>query len=234
MKFTQDFTQDLETIIDAVYEERFCLIRFGDGESAILRNRERPFVTQREGESWDSRHIPAEVVSEMRRALSSDIRGLHIATVCPACSGQSSAPLRSEVRCPIERQTYAEIFGNANWATLRPWASPIRKRFALVSSAPDAEIQISTKMPHASLAAHENVVDSMLSLKQPIALAAGPSSAVLGLRYWERGGIQTCIDVGSLFDELYWGRTRHYMPEGSPRGRRICTWDGSGVGLDTD
>ncbi len=237
MRFKQDFTKDLGTIVDALGNEPFCLLRFGDGESAILRGRERPFITERDGETWNSEKIPSMVVDEMRKALAADMSDLYIATICPACSRQSSKPLRDEVTCPLERQTYAEIFGNANWGVVGPHARFIRDQCFLVSSAPEADLQIPTNLPEMPVEAHAAIVDVLMDVDQPIALAAGPSACVIGHMYWlrtEDGGRQTCLDVGALFDEMYWRHTRHYMPSGSPRGRRVCTWDGEGVGLDTD
>lgn len=235
MKFTQDFSQDLEVILNAFTTERFCLIRFGDGESAILRNRDRPFRTHREGESWDSRKIPAEVKTALGDALAADLPDLYVATICPACSGQSSEPLRAHVKCPLERQTYAEILGNANWPLLEKHVKMLRGLCFLVSSAPEADLQIPSNLPEQSLEEHFRIVDQLSEVRTPIALAAGPSACVLGHQYWLRADEkrQTCIDVGALFDQLYWRNTRDYMPEDSARRRRVCTWDGVGVGLDT-
>lgn len=237
ISFTQNFEDDLAELLAACLStEPVGLIRFGDGESAILRQRERPFVTHREGETWDSRNISEEFRLTLLEALRADVAGLCVATICPACSGQSSEPLRREVRCPRARQTYAEIFGNANWSYLAKYVRTIRRSMFLVSSAKGANLRIPTNMPEHTLDFHQSIVDELLKVRKPIALAAGPSACVLGHWYWEQAeeNRQTCLDVGALFDQQYWGNTRHYMPEGSARGRRVCTWDGSGVGLDTD
>lgn len=228
MRFTQNFTKDLNVIVNAFGKDPFCLIRFGDGESAILRNRERPFKTNREGECWNSKNVPRQVVGAMRDALRADLPGMYVATVCPECSGQSSAPLRAEVTCPLERQTYAEIFGNANWTSLESGASYLRSLCFLVSSSPEADLQIPTNLPEHSIEAHDEIVDALLAVEGPIALAAGPSAAVLGHRYWLRGGPnrQICVDVGALFDQLYWRNTRDYMPEGTAARGRTCKWSG--------
>lgn len=239
MKFTQDFEKDLDVLLQAfLAKERFCLLRFGDGESAILRNRPRSFSVARDGERWSSANIPVENVQALEAALREDAEGLYIATVCPACSGQSSAPLRTLVTCPVERQTYAEIFGNVNWSKLKNHVGLLRTNVCLVSSHPSADIRIPSNLIERPLEEHWKVVKEMRRVRRPLALAAGPSACILGHMYWlaplpeER---QPCVDVGALFDLHLWGkRTRHYMPEGAARGRRVCTWDGTGVGLDTD
>ena len=239
MKFAQDFKKDLTVLTDALLRgDRFAFIRFGDGESAILRQRERPFNVKRDGETWSSARVSEPTRVQLQEALEADLPELYVATICPACSGQSSEPLRRHVRCPIERQTYAEIFGNANFGTLRRYLTLLRSSVFLVSSHSTADIRIPVDLIERPQEI-EFVVRLLLSNppKKPIALAAGPAACIIGHQLWLNGHrvLPTVVDVGALLDPVLWGtNTRHYMPGGSARRKRVCTWDGVGVGLDTD
>lgn len=236
MKFTQDFEGDLETLVGALVKgEHFAFARFGDGESAILRERERPFRVDRDGEDWDSTQVESLTRSALQRSLEYDAPGYYVGTICPACSGQSQG-MRESVRAPMERQTYAEIFGNANWHKIKSSLSLLRRSSFLVSSHESADLQISTNL----IERYEEIGEVSAELckmagTKPVALAAGPASCVIVHSLWSFRQDRTVVDVGSLFDPMLWGKnTRHYMPEGSARGCRVCTWDGHGVGLDTD
>lgn len=236
MKFTQDFEGDLEVLVNAlVTGEHFAFARFGDGESAILRQRERPFSVDRDGEMWSSTRVDLSVRQALQRSLEYDAPGYYVGTICPACSGQSQG-MRADVKVPLEQQTYAEIFGCSNFHKIKSSLSLLRKASFLVSSHESADLRVSTKLIE-SFDEIDEVAEALLadcSLK-PIALAAGPASCILAHVLWSADRTRTVVDVGSLFDPFLWGKnTRHYMPEGSARGCRVCTWDGHGVGLDTD
>jgi hypothetical protein len=72
------------------------------------------------------------------------------------------------------------------------------------------------------------LVARLLRVQRTMLISAGPASAIIIHRYWQRAEPerrQVIVDVGSAIDELTKGkRTRSYQVPGSRNAELVCSW----------
>jgi hypothetical protein len=230
MRFDHNFATDFELIVERWRSGiPFAFSRFGDGEAAILRARERPFRTTRPTERWQSDQLQGAFRKALHASLVAKLDDYVVGILCPHCSDISSEYLWKQVPDhDRSRFTFAEIFGNANWPRV-DWVELLGQTSTfVVGSSKRADLQIPIDLP-TSMDRIEEVVVALLKVEAPIALCAGPAANVIVHQYWERQPAdrrQVCIDFGSTIDPwLHGDRTRGHHAEGSWDQTLRCTFD---------
>lgn len=199
--FVQDFTKDFDAVLAA--EKPFALVRFGDGELALIdgRSHQSADAWRSLGATW----LRKELVDSLR----ANMDGWHVG-LPPLCCIGGGLKLRATARVPLPRQTFATLFIHGNLAR----ASEITARYkdAVVVGSWFGDVRVP-----ADGVTHpwdvDVVVNKLLESDKPILLAAGPCSNIIALRYWTRQSAdkrQSIIDVGSALDVLNGKHTRHY------------------------
>lgn len=214
MRFTQDFRRDFEEF--DFRGEPFAFVRFGDGERSICEG--RPVVTQ---DAWSFEGGATRFGQRLREALTSDLPGYYIGISDGCCDRASKEWCLRQVRVPLSRLTFANIFVNANYHRFR---SLDLGGMAVVSSgAGDFIVPEDCVNGDFDL---DNLVDQLLDVDRPILVAAGPASCVIVHEYWRRtNDPQPIVDVGSAIDEMTKGRkTRPYQHPGSRFAELVCQW----------
>jgi hypothetical protein len=210
--FTQDFTADFDAVLAA--EKPFALVRFGDGELALIDGR-----AHQSADAWRSLG-PTWLRKELVDSLRAHMDGWHVG-LPPLCCIGGGLKLRATARVPLARQTFATLFIHGNLAR----ASELRDRYkdAVIVGSWYGEIRIPADGVTQTWDV-DSVVAKLLEVDKPILLAAGPCSNIIALRYWTRQASdkrQSIIDVGSAFDVLNGKKTRHYH---DTMLRHICTY----------
>ena len=226
MKLTQDFKSDLAQLLGAyARREPFAFVRFGDGEGAILRRRERAFGPSRPTETWRSTDVSGELYVRLHQSLTADLDGYYVGVICPRCSQPSTEYLRPVVKAPLERHTYAELLMNSNYnaAVAFDWGDYA----AVTSGRGDYKVPINWTTPWDL----DGLVTQLLAETRPILVAAGPAANIIVHEYWVRQPAHKrvpILDIGSLFDPLFHdgAKTRETHNTEAREHNRTCTWDG--------
>ena len=235
--FYQDYRGDLEDFIEAwKAREPLALTRFGDGEAAVLIQREQlgydAFVVDRESEQWRS----DQVTPAFRQALDAALRctedGYYVGLLGRRGPQDPHAEyVHKHVGVPMERQTFAEIFSYNNFHRM-----PKGRRFAreccVVSSSsrPSEEGYKSLLIPKrdAHLFDPKDTVEALLEVEIPILVAAGPFANVIVHQYWIAQAPdkrQPIVDIGSALDPWIHGDiTRSYQHPKNAHRKREYVW----------
>jgi hypothetical protein len=210
--FVQDHRLDFDAVLAAA--DAFALIRFGDGEMAIIDE-----IRHRSADAW-SISGKTWIRRELLNALYTNMPGFCMGLPSPCCLSRC-VRMRHACKAPLAQQTFATLFMHANL----PRAHELEKRFdsAVIVSAGYGDVRV----PSDGVSKTWNVDEIVEELQQstdPILLAAGPCSNVIALRYWKRQPSDRrvpIIDVGSPLDLLRGNVTRHY--HGKMNMHR-CSW----------
>lgn len=229
MIFTQDFTKDLRAI-DFTARKPWALVRFGDGEHAILTERRC-----RTADRWNVPALQSGFSKQLRVAFDYDDPDWHVGISCPCCDPVGHEWYRKHSPVPIERMTYSNLFVNANLSSAVSLVSMLCGKFALVTSATGEHAEnLADRVYHVPTNAVngewniDGLVGQLCRQFMPILVAAGPASEIIIHRYWTQckpESRQVIADIGSILDPILHGqRTRGYHdPECSSR-KRICYW----------
>lgn len=224
------FSNDLYTMLGWLEQGRpFALSRFGDGELAVLEEREhRPYGSMFGTETWlASRAVLREDLLSSA-AYSGEGYFVGVPPIC--CQFGVRERVLSYIKTPPQRQTYNTIFCNGNYDRLHGWLSGSDVEFFLVAgegTMADVEVPLDAICQSAWL---EDAVQAMMGATAPILVAAGPAACILVHRYWTSGRASVpVVDVGSALDEILWGKpTRWHTVGGGASASRWhdCTLHG--------
>lgn len=210
--FCQDFAKDFDAVL--AQTEPFALVRFGDGEIALVDG-----VAHQSADQWRTAG-PSWMRSEIIESLRYEADGWCVGIPTRCCLG-NGVRINPAVRVPRERQTFATLFLHDN---LRR-ASLLREHFShavLVGSwFGDLRIDPDCVSKPVDL---DPIVAAMLTADTPILLAAGPAANVLALRYWKLQSPekrQSVIDVGSALDVVHGKQSRHFH---TTMTDHVCSW----------
>lgn len=236
--FHRDYKRDFAEIERALRDgEPFCFVRFNDGEFALLHGH-----TYKAASGWKvqgSRRVGKKrkelwIRDPLFASLRANVPGYHIGISAPCCLPKLVLFYRREVQIPPVRATFASLFFNANYAK----AMRLFRDFdgLTVGSGKDCDYRIPADAVNKEWDI-DALVDKLLEeADKPILLAAGPSSCIIGHRYWERAierqtqveGFrpQTILDIGATIDVVLHGhRTRIYHDAASPLRGHVCQWE---------
>lgn len=226
MNFTHDFAGDLRKL-DFRSPEPWALVRFADGERAILLNRKI-----KTADGWDVPEPESSFTRLLWDSFEYDAPDWHVGYACPCCDPDGSDWLRRNSPVPPERQTFSNIFANANWGSAFARIGNVVSESTYVSndiSTCGSWIEVPARAANEQWSV-QGVVHRLIEDRRtgPILLAAGPASNIIGYIYWT-----TCppekrriiCDIGSTLDPETTGRaTRGYHHSNSPTSGRVCQW----------
>ncbi len=221
--FSHDHKADLDVVLDGVEKatadpkrvQPFALIRFGDGEVALMDGR-----AHRSADAWTTKG-PVWLQAELFESLQADLDRFCIGLPCPCCISRGIS-LRGRVAVPPPMQTYATLFLHGNL----PRAKEILERFddAVVVNDRYGEIRVPSNGVTEPWDV-DRVVNELLEVQgRPVFLAAGPCSNLIAYRYWQRQDPKrrVCmIDIGSALDYARGDKTRHYH---GTMDHHTCFW----------
>lgn len=218
MRFTQDFIKDFGQL--DFNGEPFALARFGDGERGFCMGRPTPCC---DGWYYDGSDTPYAL--KLRETVRADLPGYYIGISCPCCDPESHKWYLENVRAPLWRVTYANIFVNGNYKRTKKLLKRLfRTGVALVSSkGGDYTVPENAINPEFD---YSGLLEELFRVDRPILVAAGPLANILVYEYWRLAPRkQTIVDIGSVLDRKIQGRrTRGYQKLLSSKLRRICVW----------
>ncbi len=233
----QDFRGDLIGMIEALSaNEPFALVRYGDGERAIIERRR--LAVNKYLEQWDSVGADSEAFARrLEDALTETGNGWYVGVSCPCCDPPAHQWYLSKIQVPGEQITYANLVVNGNWVT---WMAEAEKwwdlketenRAVLVACDNRADYIVRPNAVNGfdAIAILDSLANSLSQEDRPIFVAAGPAAEVLIHRYWQitpPESRQPIIDVGSTFDVMLRGHDnfRRGYQMGCHSARKICHW----------
>lgn len=199
--FTQNHSRDLDVLLEAT--EPICLVRFGDGEIALIDG-----IKHKSADAWRTEG-PSWLRGDLVASLQNAEPGWCIGLPTPCCL-RSGIRIHPASRVPSSHRTFATIFLHSNL----PRIYDVVERFAgaLVVGSWFGDVRI----PEDGVSKPWDVdacVNEMIRSERDVLLAAGPCANVIALRYWKRVAPEKrrfVIDVGSALD-VYHGRlSRHF------------------------
>lgn len=233
--FRRDFREDYLAFEKAVKEdERFCLVRFHDGEYACIRGSH-----YKSASGWSIRRGPRGaklwLQQPLLEALQANIPGYHVGLSPSCCARRSAHFLRTNCGSSRPRVTFSTLFFNSNYERALRF---IRGIDGVVVSSGRGDFKIPGDGVNRPWDL-DGLVTQLLKAEKPILLAAGPSSCIIGHRYWVRAldkqtknasfRPQMVLDMGSTLDVvIHDQRTRLHHDRSSPLRKHSCTW-GEGV-----
>jgi len=219
--FTLDHQRDFDAILEAT--EPFALVRFGDGEAALLAGKAHR-AANAEWSSSAGRHWIAPALQEsLGRVADRYCVGLP-----PGCCLAPHVKLHHEARVPVEQRTFATLFLHGN---LRR-TSELVSRFDPVFVGRHGSILVPDRGVEAPFD-YEAIVDEMLATDRPMLVSAGPLANVIIDHYWQRQNParrQVVLDVGSALDRMLTGKDSRRYHQGWTLDHH-CSLGAAPVGL---
>lgn len=211
--FTQDHKSDFSAILKA--KKPFCLVRFGDGEKALIDGNEH-----KSADSWWAKKetwLRTELTASLCAKMDSYCLGLP-----PACCHHTGLGLRAAVNVPLANQTFSTIFMHGNL----PRARELEEHFknAVLINADYGEIRIPADGVTKPWDVDGVVEQLLLITERPILMAAGPCANLIAYRYWRRQQKHLrvpIIDVGSPLDVVRFKINRYYHGQ---MNEHECIW----------
>lgn len=189
--FRIDHKRDFDAVLAA--ETPFALVRFGDGEAAILAGHGHK-AANNEWKTEDGAHW---LQQGLQSSLQRDAPGFCIG-VPPRCCLQDHVRLVHQVRAPVDRRTLATLFLHGNlprFGELLARCHPVLVGVGREIAVPANGVQYGADM--------DAIVSQMCAADRPMFVAAGPLANVLIDLYWQRqdeSRRQIVLDVGSALD----------------------------------
>ncbi|HET6880422.1 MAG TPA: hypothetical protein VFI31_09720 [Pirellulales bacterium] len=176
-------------------------------------------IQGQDGWTFDGRH--AAFADELNAALRYDAPGYFVGISDGCCDRPAKEWYLNQIRLPLERVTFSNIFVNANY-----------RRFQKLDTSDMAIVACEGGdywVPEDAMNSGFNLdrlVERLLSVDRPILVSAGPASCILIHKYWQRAvKRQVIVDVGSAIDERTKGRkTRQYQVPGTRTSELCCGW----------
>ena len=212
--------------------EPFGIIRPGDGEYAIIKD--RAISTS---DNWN--YHPGGILSQdLKEALQTTIPNFYIGISCPDCSQQIYNDMIELIKCLPEHITYANIFCNRNWIAFITYMKPREFVYVGPGKVESADFKITKRFNVPELLVHNwdiirddflNDLDLFIGSYSNtiICFSAGPISKILVPRYMKMFPSNTYLDVGSAFDLFLKGRTnRMYLNDSQQYAQQVCSFIG--------
>jgi hypothetical protein len=224
MHFDLDFVEVARLVNEG---ERFCLVRFHDGEHALMAGKPKRMAS-----GWKSDPSKQSWLTDpLFQALSSSFPGYAVATSPPCCAQPATKFYSRHVTSHPTLRTFATLFQNSNYGRARRlFLEYAQMRKAVIVSSGRGDF----KVPADAVSGGFDVrplVDQLLAQDKPILASAGPLACVIGFEYWrravEKGSTSPAfIDVGSALDFFIHGRdTRMFHSPHSPLAKHTCVWE---------
>lgn len=219
MNFTHDFAADLAAL-DFNSPDPWALVRFADGERAILEGRDIPTA-----DGWKVPPVDSEFTRGLWESLHFRDEGYHVGISCVCCDPQSAEWYRARVGVPESRCTYSNLFANGN--------AEVAYQRLLDTAQSHMAVLI---FPNCDCVGNMPRIDDMLSQLKHLDLrkrecffvAAGPASNIIIHRYWRDTPPEkrrTIVDIGSALDPLLHNKiTRGYHHPDHPNRQKVCVW----------
>lgn len=217
--FSQHFGRDFQAIVET--QEPFALVRFHDGEHAILER--LPYSA---ASKWTVAAGNVWLREELAQVLKPKMDRFCIGVSPPCCAPTAAQYFRRHLGVHRSFVTYATIFSNRNYRRV----PKLRARFkdAVIVASGNADIKVPSNGVRQKWDV-DAVVDKLLKVDKPILVAAGPCANLIIYRYWKRQDKdkrQYIIDVGAALDVQIHGKTtRHYHSTQSRALYHECSWD---------
>lgn len=240
MKFTHDFKQDLELIINEVENgEPFAFGRFADGEHAVLEG------LPLKGMDWKMKPEYTQARAAMNKALDYREPRYFYGVSCRCCDPAKAQYYKDKLQdCP-ERVTYSNIFVNGNYKRTLEWLKTTKRKVVIIGNRKIRGDKLGTvlptlpvdrnyigNIPDNSLASYEGaqgraggymfpIPDAIDDTEPKLVLfAAGPMSEILMQKFHEHMVAKDLpthylIDIGSVLDPWIHGsdtRIYHHHP----------------------
>tara|TARA_R110000803_G_scaffold205530_4_gene272282 strand:+ start:5386 stop:6057 length:672 start_codon:yes stop_codon:yes gene_type:complete len=222
MRLKRDFIHDLAEVLTGLDGEPFALVRFADGERAILEGKE---VGSADG--WSVPPIESKFTRDIWRSLTYSDENYFIGISCVCCDSDSHSWYNNNIATPVERLTFSNLFVNGNFEFFSAYVEEnnLIKECAIVGSAPGCDYAV----PENAVNNDWNIdglIGELRKETRPILVAAGPASCNIIYRFWsETQRITPIVDIGSALDLFLHGRlTRGYHGKNSPNRKKICRW----------
>lgn len=131
-----------------------------------------------------------------------DAPGYYIGISDGCCDPPAKEWYLQQVRLPLERVTFSNIFVNANY---RRFQQLDTSDMAIV--APEGgDYWVPEDVMNGNFDL-DRLVERLLTVDRPILISAGPASCIIIHKYWQRAlKKQVIVDVGSAIDERTKGR----------------------------
>ncbi|MEX2121003.1 MAG: glycosyltransferase [Pirellulales bacterium] len=220
MRFQQDFVSDFDQF--DLSGPPFAFVRFGDGERAICCR--SPVVTQ---DGWSYPGGDSAFADQLMAALCHSGPDYYVGISDACCDPASHDWYLKNVRVPLERLTFANIFVNGNYPRFRELLRAPGLSGAAIVSSEGGDFHVPADILGAGQDFDvDDLVRRLLHVDRPMLVSAGPASCIIIHRYWQQAtNKQVILDVGSAIDERTKGRkTRAYQIPGTPKSELICTW----------
>lgn len=231
--FRRDYKADYDAFEKAVVgDERFCFVRFNDGEFALLQGKPYKAASgwrlRRGAESW--------LRQPLLDALRARLPGYYIGISSTCCMRKAVPFYRNEIQAEQSNRTFATLFFNYNFARANAF---LRKLPSVLVACHKGDFYVPGDGVNRPWDL-DDLVTKLLDAQKPILVAGGPCACVIGHRYWERAlkrqtqepGFrpQSLIDIGATLDTLiHGGRTRLYHDASHVLRNHLCTWDGERI-----
>lgn len=214
--FSQDFRRDFDVVLRET--EPFALVRFGDGEIALLDG--VPHVSSDPWRVSGSTWLRAALAETLTASLDRYCLGLP-----GSCCIKGGYELRQRVRVPRAQLTIATLFMHGNRGRIGELFE--RFRSAVVVSSWMGDIRVPANGVNEAWDV-DAVVAQLRDVDRPVLLAAGPCSNLIAHRYWRdqpKDRRQIILDVGSALDCLHGRVSRHYDGAGHFMRQHFCVWE---------
>ncbi|HVX12039.1 MAG TPA: glycosyltransferase [Pirellulales bacterium] len=214
IRFRQDFRRDFDEF--DFWGKPFAFARFADGERAICMG--VPIQGQ-DGWSFDRRH--GDFAAQLNVALRYDAPGFYLGLSDGCCDRPARDWYLQQIRLPLERVTFSNIFVNANY---RRFQQIDTSDMAIVATE-GGDYWVPEDVMNSNFDL-DRLVERLLTVNRPILVSAGPASCIIIHKYWQRAvKKQVIVDVGSAIDERMKGRkSRQYQVPGTRTAELCCTW----------
>lgn len=239
----RDYKRDYVEVERALREgEPFCLVRFNDGEFALLNGQKYKAASGWKVQATSGRRLKTKpdlwIRAPLTASLSANLPGYHIGISPPCCLPAMVLYYRRAVQVPPSRVTFATLFFNANFARAVRFFRELNG--IMVGCGEGCDYRVPADGVNQEWDIDAMVTKLLDEADRPVLLAAGPSACIIGHRYWERAlerqtsepGFrpQPIVDVGATLDQVIHGRrTRTYHDANSPLRGHVCVWNHEGI-----
>lgn len=224
--------------------ENFSLVRFGDGEMAVINGQAIDYSNKDNGEH---KYTPNNDTDEKYRKILEESLlyrsdNYYVGLPCRCCVGdQHCDNLRNQSQQPDKQLTWANIFVNSNYpaflegtvqAMQGSKVNIICHEKANISKLPFEVIKdfrigknAWTNDYEQTLSAIQQYIESNAIENQVFIFCAGVLSNMVIYQLSKQFPNNTYLDVGSVFDDIMeLGQTRKYLKGSKKRLNKVCVW----------
>jgi hypothetical protein len=211
--FVQNHVRDFEAVLAAT--EPFALVRFGDGESALVDGRSHQAASGEwrvHGAHW----LRKDLLESLWRCADRFCIGLP-----PPCCLYEHIGLHRRARAPESQRTFATLFLHGNLGR----TAELVEKFEPIIVGRTGQIPVPADGMDRGCDL-DAIVAAMLDAERPMFVSAGPLANVLIDRYWLRQAPekrQIVLDVGSSLDRFLTGTNTRYYHQG-PQLSHHCSY----------